>query len=224
MKVRLLLGDCIVRMANMPEGSLQAVICDPPYDLTAVSRGGSQRQEGTGPYGRHTLETKNPSKGFMGKAWDGTGIAFSFELWEQVFRVLEPGGVVKAFGGTRTFHRMAAAMEEVGFPAPNLEAWGYGSGFPKSLDVGKAFDKMHGAERESVRTPFTGNALMRSGGQNTRPWMEEALKKGYLKAPGKEPVSDDAKLWAGWGTALKPAWEPVLVAIKPGGSEGPSMA
>jgi hypothetical protein len=224
MKVRLLLGDCLVRMEQMPDGTIQAVVCDPPYDLTSVSRGGSQRQAGTGPYGRHTLETKNPSKGFMGKSWDGTGIAFSPDFWEHIFRLLPAGGVVKAFGGTRTFHRMAAAMEEVGFTDVGLEAWGYGSGFPKSLDVSKAFDKMHGAVREMVKTPFTGNALMRAGGQNTRPWMEKALKQGYHEAPGKDPVSDDAKAWAGWGTALKPAWEPVLVAIKPGGPERPSMA
>jgi site-specific DNA-methyltransferase (adenine-specific) len=154
----------------------------------------------------------------MGKTWDGTGIAFSSELWEGVFRVLRPGGVVKAFGGTRTFHRMAVAMAAAGFVDIRITAWTYGSGFPKSLSLSKSFDKMHGAKRGTKRVPFTGNALMRSGGQNTRPWMEKALEQGYHELPDDSPVTDDAKLWVGWGTALKPAWEPVLVGRKPGTS------
>lgn len=89
------------------------------------------------------------------------------------------------------------------------------SGFPKSLNVSKALDKMHGAKRKTDRVPFGGNGLMRAGGQNTRPWMEEALKKGYHELPNNEPVTDDAKLWDGWGTALKPAWEPFVVGYKP---------
>lgn len=88
------------------------------------------------------------------------------------------------------------------------------SGFPKSLNVSKALDKMHGAKRGTVKTPFSGNGMLRAGGQNTRPWMEEALKKGYHEAPGDTPVTDDAKLWDGWGTALKPAWEPFVVGYK----------
>jgi hypothetical protein len=89
------------------------------------------------------------------------------------------------------------------------------SGFPKSLNISKAIDDLLGAERESKQVPYTGDALMRSGGQNTRPWMEEALKRGYHELAGDEPVSDEAKLWNGWGTALKPAWEPILIAKKP---------
>ena len=214
MRIQLLHDDCLSRMASMPEGSISAVVCDPPYDLTSVSRRGSPRVDGTGPYGRHKLDSK-PSKGFMGKTWDGTGIAFSKELWDEVFRVLEPGGVVKAFGGTRTFHRMAVAMKNAGFKDIHLEAWGYGTGFPKSLDVSKALDQLHGVTRGTVRVPYTGNALLRSGGQNTRPWMEEALKKGFHEAQDKNPVTEDAKTWFGWGTALKPAWEPILVGTKP---------
>jgi site-specific DNA-methyltransferase (adenine-specific) len=177
-------------MAELPDDSVQAVVCDPPYHIS-----------------------------FMGKSWDAEdsslGIAFSPDLWDEVYRVLAPGGVVKAFGGTRTFHRMAVAMEAAGLADVRLEAWSYGSGFPKSLNLSKAFDKMHGAKRGTKRVPFTGNALMRTGGQNTRPWMEEALKKGYHELPDDSPVTDDAKEWAGWGTALKPAWEPVLIGVKP---------
>lgn len=89
------------------------------------------------------------------------------------------------------------------------------SGFPKSLNIGKALDAMLGAERGKKKVPYTGDALLRSGGQNTRPWMEEALKKGYHELAGDEPVTDEAKTWDGWGTALKPAWEPVIVGRKP---------
>lgn len=202
----------MVRIPNFDDGTFDTVICDPPYDLTAVSRGGSPRNFVDNPYGRTRVGTDR--KGFMGKTWDGTGIAFRVDLWAEVLRVLKVGGVAKVFGGTRTFHRMAVAMEEAGFTDMTIEAWGYGSGFPKSLNVGKALDKMVGAERAMKKIGYSGNAVLRSGGQNTRPWMEEALKKGYHELPGDEPVTDDAKQWDGWGTALKPSWEPVLVGYK----------
>lgn len=371
MNISLRLGDCMDVLAGMDNESIDAVICDPPYDLTS---GGS--------------------KGFMGKEWDGTGIAFNSDLWKQIHRVLRPGGIVKAFSGTRTYHRMVSAMERAGFTVIPFEAWGYGcldaqsecltrdgwaphtalstvtevlqwdpetkqlswtrpseihqhlhvgtmvclgveeplnktgtwtpwqlltpdhrvyarfnyysrnsnsawtviqardlpygsnhregfwtpavhvpdlpeahdifvqralhaqgvpqdyvvrlpdvvysgvvwcvtvptgafvarrngrafitgnSGFPKSLNIGKALDAMLGAERENKKVSYTGDALLRSGGQNTRPWMEEALKKGYHELPGDTPVTDEAKIWNGWGTALKPAWEPVIVVRK----------
>ena len=215
MKATLLLGDCLVRLDGLEEGSVGSMVSDPPYDLTGVSRGGSPRTAGTGPYGRHTLETKVTPRGFMGKSWDGTGIAFSQEFWGRVHRVLRPGGTVKAFGGTRTFHRMAVAMEDAGFENIGLGAWMYASGFPKSLDVSRAIDKQLGAVRVPKRLPFTGNALMRHGGENTRPWMEAATESGYHELPGDEPVTPESALWKGWGTALKPAWEPVLTATKP---------
>ena len=142
----------------------------------------------------------------------------------DVLRVLEVGGVVKSFGGTRVFHRLAAAMQVVGFQDIHFEAWAYGSGFPKSLNVSRAIDKMQGAKRGTKKVPYSGNALLRSGGQNTRPWMEEALKVGYHELPDDTPITVDAKLWDGWGTALKPAWEPILVGTKPGGSATPPRA
>lgn len=213
----LLLGDCMVRMAEMPESSIVAVVCDPPYYLTAVSRGGSPRTAGTGPFGRHTVDTVDhkANRGFMGMVWDGDQLALNPELWHQVHRVLRPGGVAKIFGGTRTFHRMAVAIETAGFVIEDLHGWGYSTGFPKSLNVARAIDKMRGAERGKKRIPYTGNAVLRAGGQNTRPWMEEALAKGYHELPDDTPVTDEAKDWDGYGTALKPSWEPVLIARKP---------
>lgn len=215
--IKLVLGDCLDRIRALPDASIGMVLSDPPYDLTAVSRGGSPRPEGTGPYGRHTVDNKSTG-GFMGKTWDGTGIAFRVELWLEIYRILRPGGVAKVFGGTRTFHRLAAAMEQAGFvidPAHPLDAWGYGSGFPKSLNVSRAIDAFHGAERGKKQIPYTGNAVLRSGGQNTRPWMEEALVKGYHELPDDTPVTDDAKAWDGWGTAIKPSWEPIVIGRKP---------
>jgi site-specific DNA-methyltransferase (adenine-specific) len=217
MRVRLILGDCLKRLPDFEDGTFSSVLCDPPYDLTAVSRGGSPRVFVDNPAGRTRIGTDRDGakKGFMGKTWDGTGIAFSVELWSEVFRVLESGGEVKAFGGTRTFHRMAVAMEEAGFIDVHIDAWTYGSGFPKSLNVSKAIDKLFGAKRKMKRIEATGGKVLEYGGQNSRPWMEEMAKKGYREAPGDEPVTEKAKLWDGWGTALKPAWEPILVGRRP---------
>lgn len=191
MKLRLLHGDCVVRMAAMPEGSFDEVDCDPPYGYR-----------------------------FMSKAFDNLGDGALQRLWhrvwlEQALRVIKPGGKIKAFCGTRTQHHLAQAMEDVGFVDIGLEAWAYGSGFPKSLNVGKQLDKMKGAKREPKRLEYSGNMLLRHGGDNTRPWMEEALKNGYHELPGDQPATPEAKLWDGWGTALKPAWEPVIIGTKP---------
>ena len=203
-------GDCLVRLQELGEGSVGAVVCDPPYDLTAVSRGGSSRTFVDNPYGRARVGTDRG--GFMGKTWDGTGIAFSPDLWSECYRILVFGGAVKAFGGTRTFHRMAAAMQEAGFTDIRLEAWNYGSGFPKSLSISKAIDKAAGAEREVMGT-------VKGMGKQNPEWngtaqgrAENSFKPEYALTT---PATDAARTWEGWGTALKPSWEPVLVGMKP---------
>jgi site-specific DNA-methyltransferase (adenine-specific) len=191
LSVALRLGDCVEVLAEYETGGFSWIICDPPYGLR-----------------------------FMLKEFDDLGDGAAQREWhkgwvEQAFRVLPSGGVLKAFSGTRTFHHLAFAMEGAGFTDIHLETWLYGTGFPKSQDISKAIDKMLGAKREPKRVPYSGNAVLRSGGQNTRPWMEEALKKGYHELPGDEPASDEAKTWAGYGTALKPSLEPVLVGVRP---------
>ena len=134
-------GDCIKEMQKLIDDGVQvdSVVTDPPYEL-----------------------------GFMGRSWDSTGIAFQKETWELALKLLKPGGYLLAFSASRNYHRMAVAIEDVGFEIRDQMMWLYGSGFPKSMNVGKAFDKKLGNSE-----------------------------------------------WEGWGTALKPAHEPIVMARKP---------
>jgi SAM-dependent methyltransferase len=246
-------------MAEMETASVDSIVCDPPYEL-----------------------------GFMGKSWDASGIAYDLEVWRQALRVLKPGGYLLAFSATRTYHRMTCAIEDAGFEIRDGIGWHYGSGFPKSLDVSKAIDKIDRAEASEARAR-TFTAWMRSTGITAqqvndatgtcmgshyltdksqpsvatadlfdllRPLLppvpdeiEELVRsrtvesenmkrraivgKHQSTSPGcnmrtgmlggekdavsavTEPYTDDARCWSGWGTALKPAWEPVVVARKP---------
>jgi DNA modification methylase len=171
----------------MADNSVDSIVCDPPYEL-----------------------------GFMGKSWDSSGIAYSVDLWRECLRVLKPGGHLLAFGGSRTWHRVAVAIEDAGFDLRDSIAWLYGSGFPKSHDVSKAIDKAAGAEREKVKhlpRAVTSGTMM--GSSESRPWIEKSRQQGFYEADGNVPVTPEAEQWAGWGTALKPAFEPVVVARKP---------
>jgi DNA modification methylase len=145
----LLHADCRAVMANMADDSVDSVVTDPPYHLTSIVKrfgkpGSAPCQEGTdGAFAR-------ASRGFMGQEWDGGDIAFDPALWAEVLRVLKPGGHLVAFSGSRTYHRMAVAIEDAGFEIRDQIMWLYGSGFPKSLDISKALDKAAGAQREVV--------------------------------------------------------------------------
>jgi site-specific DNA-methyltransferase (adenine-specific) len=149
--------------------------------------------------------------GFMGKSHDSTGIAYSVEMWAECLRVLKPGGHLLAFGGTRTYHRMTCAIEDAGFQIRDSITWLYGSGFPKSLDVSKAIDKAAGAEREVTRprtyAVVADQDAYGSGINTSKPRSESCEVTA--------PATDDAKTWDGWGTALKPASESIVVARKP---------
>lgn len=149
---------------------------------------------------------------FMGKRWDYD--VPSTEIWAECLRVLKPGGHLLAFAGTRTQHRMAVRIEDAGFEIRDMIAWVYGSGFPKSLDVSKAIDKAAGVEREVVgeSARHVGKKTQRLEGLNgTSTFAETPGMGAYITAP----VTDAARQWQGWGTALKPALEPITVARKP---------
>jgi hypothetical protein len=167
-------GNCLDILPTLPDCSVDSVVTDPPYEL-----------------------------GFMGKDWDNSGIAYRVNLWSEVLRVLKPGGHLLAFGGTRTYHRMAVAIEDAGFEIRDSIHWIYGSGFPKSLDVSKAIDKSAGAKREVIGNGTSGTTAI---------WSADG---GMGDFNITAPATDAAKQWEGWGTALKPAHEPVVVARRP---------
>ncbi len=144
---------------------------------------------------------------FMGKKWDYD--VPSVEVWAECLRVLKPGGHLLAFAGTRTQHRMAVRIEDAGFEIRDMIAWVYGSGFPKSLDVSKAIDKAAGAEREKVLVPT------KSGNTQCEQGVTYASRSHAGFTDISDPVTDAARKWEGWGTALKPALEPITVARKP---------
>lgn len=139
---------------------------------------------------------------FMGKKWDYD--VPSVAIWEQCLRVLKPGGHLLAFAGTRTQHRMAVRIEDAGFEIRDMIAWVYGSGFPKSLDVSKAIDKAANYERATEYKPNHKNSTFGKG-----------MGGGKHGAQSEPPITDAARQWSGWGTALKPALEPITMARKP---------
>jgi DNA modification methylase len=145
---------------------------------------------------------------FMGRAWDQTGVAFDPDTWRAVFRVLKPGAHLLAFGGARTAHRMTCAIEDAGFEIRDTLCWLYGSGFPKSLDVSKAIDKAAGAERIKYPGPYASRKPNGSSGVSS-------VGMGDLNGDVSDPATDAARQWQGWGTALKPAHEPIILARKP---------
>ena len=162
---------------------VDSIVTDPPYEL-----------------------------GFMGKAWDKTGIAYDQELWSLCLKVLKPGGHLLAFGGSRTYHRMACAIEDAGFEIRDQIMWLYGQGFPKSLDVSKAIDKKFGAEREIVGVKAHSSQNIK-GPQKFG--SEECKERERLQLTITAPATEAAKQWEGWGSSLKPAHEPICMARKP---------
>ena len=168
--------DNIKEWAKNYDGPLfDGIFCDPPYEL-----------------------------GFMGKSWDSSGIAFDVDMWKDIYKLLKPGGHLLAFSGSRTYHRMAVAIEDAGFEIRDQFIWMYGSGFPKSLNIGKAVDKIQGNER--VDLGYNDNS------RTNKPDVD-VYEAGIR---GKESrLTKGTSEWEGYGTALKPAHEPCVLARKP---------
>ena len=244
-------GNMLDVLKVIEPNTIDSIITDPPYELN-----------------------------FMGKGWDNSGIAFKKETWQKCYEVLKPGGYLLAFGGSRTFHRIACAIEDAGFEIRDTIMWLYGSGFPKSMDISKQIDKRGGDDyskrfaidlkqaRESRNLTMKYCDDKYCNGSTNWSWYEgrkdgcrvpdyqtyleiikefpelekykELIKEAEREVIGKKeytadknvmnirnytgerveldittPSTDLAKKWNGWGTALKPSFEPIIVARKP---------
>jgi site-specific DNA-methyltransferase (adenine-specific) len=278
-RVALHAGDCREVLEQLEENSIDSCVTDPPYHLTSIVKrfGGTDAAPAQfGSDGRYA----RASAGFMGKIWDGGDVAFRPEVWAAVYRVLKPGAHLVAFGGTRTFHRMACAIEDAGFEIRDTVSWLYGSGFPKSHDVSKGIDRRKDWAalpqlQQAIRTARQGldisqsEAARRMGlipadedlGGGGFMWFETGMRMptreqwprlkatlgisdgfdGCFEAAEREitgtveewrnrsnyaltsadgfrrdmPATDAARQWEGWGTALKPACELIVLARKP---------
>ncbi len=211
-------GDMLAVLPTLAEGSIDAVVTDPPYHLTS---GNAVYDLNLTSAGNQRVRRQSRGGGFMGKQWDGGDVAFRPETWAEVFRVLKPGAHLVAFGGTRTYHRMACAIEDAGFEIRDTLAWMYGSGFPKSHDVSKGIDKAAGAEREVVGVRNRQTQGWEPKGPCRSAQVNNGVPFGGHDGAGgifsqiTAPATDAARQWAGWGTALKPAFEPIILARKP---------
>jgi len=185
------IGDNQLILPTLPDNSVDSIVTDPPYEL-----------------------------GFMGKSWDATGIAYNVEMWRECLRVLKPGGHLLAFSGSRTYHRMAVAIEDAGFQIRDQIMWVYGSGFPKSLNISKAIDKAAGAEREVIGSKIGQPGYHLQGHSSTTGAFNHGLGSStpetrLASSLVTAPATAEAEVWDGWGTALKPAHEPIVMARKP---------
>jgi len=179
-------GDALEVLPQLSGAS--AIVTDPPYEL-----------------------------GFMGKSWDSKGVSFQPETWKVIRNACLPGAPILAFGGTRTQHRIACAIEDAGWTLRDVIMWVYGSGFPKSLDIGKAIDKSKGVEREDK---FEGVFERHAGPTGNKrcdvcgKWLVSG-NPCRCPRPQDTPQTPEAQLWDGYGTGLKPAYEPIILAMNP---------
>lgn len=201
-------GDSFDELDWLEENYFSSVVTDPPYELTSIVKRFGKKGSAPAKFGQDGRYSRL-SKGFMGHKWDGSGIQRNPEFWAKVLKVMKPGAYMLAFGGTRTFYRTACAIEDAGFIIFDTICWLHGQGFPKSHDVGINIDKKLGIERTEV---------IGERHRNVKPfddnngWNSNNTTGDYEY---KAPVSDQAKEWDGWGTALKPAFEPIILAQRP---------
>lgn len=197
-------GNCLDELKNIPDNYVDAIVTDPPYglgdsdpnyviDALKMWMDGDRAHIPAG-------------KGFMGKQWDA--FVPPPAVWDECFRVLKPGGYVLVFAGTRTVDLMGLSVRMAGFEIRDSITWIYAQGFPKSLDISKAIDKVAGAERKVI-----GKASYHS---NQHSFADAGKYSGTdFRADITAPATPEAQQWSGWGTALKPASEPIIMARKP---------
>ena len=199
-------GDSREVLAEMIERgeTVHSIVTDPPYGLTSVVKRFGKADSAPAKSDGATGIYRRASVGFMGQEWDGTGIEQDPSFWRLCLDVLKPGGHLLAFGGTRTWHRIGVAIDDAGFEIRDSLMWLYGTGFPKSHNVALSIDKAvgHGnrGHRIAVASRYHPDGTLEPNGGNL---------------PRYEAKTTEAAAWTGWGTALKPAWEPVIVARKP---------
>lgn len=187
-------GNMLDMLAVIEPNSIDAIVTDPPYELN-----------------------------FMGKNWDNSGIAFQKETWEKCLKVLKPGGYLLSFGGSRTFHRIACAIEDAGFEIRDTIMYLYGTGFPKSMNIAKGVEAKltTGSANKQAFKDLSGEKVDRGNFGYASMWYEQGGRPADYndidaQRLGKlEPTTEEAKCWQGFGTALKPAYEPIIVARKP---------
>jgi DNA modification methylase len=214
--IDLRLGDCLEVLPTLDAESVDAVVTDPPYGLEFMGK------EWDAPWKDNSVQWdgrgQGSERGYSGKARAPVGAFNAYvagqryqdwcRLWaEQIFRVLKPGGHLLAFGGPRTYHRLATGIEEAGFDIRDSITWLYATGFPKSLDVSKAIDKASGVERPRgpVQHRINPSPSIHKSGFGNPEWSPQT----------KDPITTEAAEWSGWGTGLKPAHEPIVLARKP---------
>ena len=222
---KLHLGDCVDVMRSMPDNSIDAVITDPPYGLAFMGvawdtfgdgrKGGARTDATFDKVGGNHHPTCAADQARTRRSENEKFQAAMTPVFEEALRVAKPGAHLLCFGGARTYHRMTCAIEDAGWEVRDCIMWVYGSGFPKSMDVAKAIDKAKGAKRPVVAhretDPQKGFSKKKGMGTGAASIGDEVTTSYDITAP----ATDEAKRWEGWGTCLKPAWEPIIVARKP---------
>jgi len=213
-------GDCIEHMKELPENSVDAIITDPPYGLEFMGKEWDKFKEGKNIAGGNTgantpyARSKPLNSVYQYQLSDKREMQNFFFGWAtECLRVLKAGGFLLSFGGTRTYHRLVCGIEDAGFEIRDTIMWLYGSGFPKSLNIGKQIDKIQGNVGEII-----GRKIQRVDGTTRNSQPNGGFMKDNIITKKSDGYIDVIKInneWEGWGTALKPACEPIVVARKP---------
>ncbi len=215
--MKLLLGDCLDKLKELEDNSIDSIVTDPPYGLSFLGKDWDKVKA--------TRETQSQVVKGLGAGMKMTTLAdnIEFEKWVtewsiECMRVLKPGGYMLAFGGSRMYHRLASGVENAGFEIRDQMMWIYGSGFPKSRDIGKDIEKIKVGGIKNLKQIGTKQGIKVETGTSGYSYSKEyvpGISMGGKQISGDIPVYEITNEWGGWGTALKPAHEPIVMARKP---------